>query len=39
MAKVLMIIIVNCRLHLSVCGRLIARNWTRFTFKLWLLVL
>jgi len=34
MAKVLMTIIVNCRLHLSVCGSLIARDWTRFTFIL-----
>jgi len=39
MAKVLMTLIVNCRLHLSVCGSLIARDWTRFRFMLLLFVL
>jgi len=34
MAKVFMTIIVNFRLHLSVCGSLIARDWTRFTFTI-----
>jgi len=31
MAKVLLTIIVNCRLHFSVSGSLIAKDWTRFT--------
>jgi len=33
MDEVLMTIIVNCRLHLSVCGSLIARV-TRFTLAI-----
>jgi len=39
MAKVLMTIIVNCWLHLSACGSLIARHWAIFTFTLLLFVL
>ena len=34
MAKVLKTIIVNCKVRLSACGRLIARDWTGFTFTL-----
>jgi hypothetical protein len=39
MAKVLKTIIVNFKLQLSVCGRWIERDWTRFTFTLLLFVL